>query len=69
MELWVTLAKEAPAQLDLTSFRLFDHVIAWKPVGDPDQGGAARRTGVWRDFRVIPGRWQRGQKVFPLRVR
>ena len=26
-------------------------------------------TGVWRDFRVIPGRWQRAGKVFPLRVR
>jgi hypothetical protein len=32
-------------------------------------GRDCRRTGVWRDFRVIPGRWQRGQKVFPLRVR
>ena len=27
------------------------------------------RTGVWRDFRVIPGRWHRAGKVFPLRVR
>ncbi len=26
-------------------------------------------TGLWRDFRVVPGRWQRGEKVFPLRVR
>jgi hypothetical protein len=46
MELRVTLVNEAPAQLDLTSFRLFDHVTAWKPVGDPDQGGAARRTRI-----------------------
>ena len=44
MELWVTLANETPAQLDLSSFRLFDHVTAWKPVADPDQGGAARRA-------------------------
>jgi hypothetical protein len=26
-------------------------------------------TGLRRDFRVIPGRWQRGEKVFPLRVK
>ena len=34
--------------------------------------GASRRcplTGLRRDFRVIPGRWQRGEKVFPLPVR
>jgi hypothetical protein len=24
-------------------------------------------TGLWRDFRVIPGRWQRAREVFPLR--
>jgi hypothetical protein len=32
-------------------------------------GGYLGLTGVWRDFRVIPGKWQRGEKVFPLRVR
>ena len=26
-------------------------------------------TGVWRDFRVFPGRCHRAEKVFPLRVR
>jgi hypothetical protein len=26
-------------------------------------------AGLRRDFRVIPGRWQRGEKVFPLRVK
>lgn len=41
VELRVTLVNEAPTQLNLTSFRLFDHVTAWKPVGDHDQGGAA----------------------------
>lgn len=46
MELWVTLAKEAPAQLDLTLFRLFDHVAAWKPVDDRNQNGAARRARI-----------------------
>jgi hypothetical protein len=46
MKLWVVVGDAAPAQLDLTSFRLFDHVTAWKPVGDPDQGGAARRTRI-----------------------
>jgi len=29
----------------------------------------APSTRLWRDFRVIPGRWQRAGKVFPLRVR
>ena len=27
------------------------------------------QAGLRRDFRVIPGRWQRGEKVFPLRVK
>jgi hypothetical protein len=27
-----------------------------------------RLTGVWRDFRVSPGRSGRGEHVFPLRV-
>jgi hypothetical protein len=27
-----------------------------------------RQTGVWRDFRVAPGRWGRGRNVFRLRV-
>jgi transposase len=26
------------------------------------------RTGVWREFRVVPGRWGRGRDVFPLRA-
>jgi hypothetical protein len=33
------------------------------------RSAAYRPTGVWRDFRVIPGRWHRAGKVFPLRVR
>jgi hypothetical protein len=36
------------------------------PLGARGRDG---RTGVWRDFRVIPGRWHRAGKVFPLRVR
>jgi len=29
---------------------------------------ARRLAGVWREFRVAPGRWGNGRDVFPLRV-
>jgi len=54
------------------------HQMASAPAVPPDwtAGGCPHRehllpsgrTGLRRDFRVIPGRWQRGEKVFPLRV-
>jgi hypothetical protein len=28
----------------------------------------AHKTGVWREFRVVAGRWGNGRDVFPLRV-
>jgi hypothetical protein len=49
------------------------------PALDADRDGASSSsgraeshtqalTGVWRDFRVLPGRKGRGKEVIPLRV-